>query len=106
MTMIESNKVVGDNMCIEREYWEQKCTIDRLEEENYELNNKIKSINQFIEEFLDLVREGKIKITFPEFGINLSAVCGPYDSDEEMLKEILNAYNTAVKTHEKLEEEI
>ena len=87
-------------MCIEREYWEQKCTIDRLEEENCQLNDKIQSMQQCIEEFLDLVREGKIKITFQEFGIDLSAECGPYDSDEEMLKEILNVYNTAVKRSE------
>ena len=50
-------------MCIEREYWEQKSTIDRLEEENDQLKDKIRATNQFIEEFLDLVREGKIKIT-------------------------------------------
>lgn len=87
-------------MCIEREYWEQKSTIDRLEEENEQLKDKIKATNQFIEEFLDLVREGKIKLTFPEFGIDLSTDCGPYDSDEELLREILDVYNHAVKHKE------
>ena len=90
-------------MCVEREYWEQKCTIDRLEEENDQLKDKIRATNQFIEEFLDLVREGKIKITFPEFGIDLSTDCGPYDSDEELLREILDVYNYAVKHKEMYE---
>ena len=90
-------------MCVEREYWEQKCTIDRLEEENDQLKDKIRATNQFIEEFLDLVREGKIKITFPEFGIDLSTDCGPYDSDEELLREILDVYNYVVKHKEMYE---
>ncbi len=92
-------------MCIEREYWEQKYTIDRLEEENEQLKDKIRATNQFIEEFLDLVREGKIKITFPEFGIDLSTDCGPYDSDEELLREILDVYNHAVKHKEMYDSE-
>lgn len=92
-------------MCIEREYWEQKSTIDRLEEENDQLKDKIRATNQFIEEFLDLVREGKIKITFPEFGIDLSTDCGPYDSDEELLREILDVYNHAVKHKEMYDSE-
>lgn len=92
-------------MCIEREYWEQKSTIARLEEENEQLNDKIRATNQFIEEFLDLVREGKIKITFPEFGIDLSTDCGPYDSDEELLREILDVYNHAVKHKEMYDSE-
>ena len=92
-------------MCIEREYWEQKSTIDRLEEENEQLRDKIKATNQFIEEFLDLVREGKIKITFPDFGIELSTDCGPYDSDEELLREILDVYNHAVKHREMYDSE-
>lgn len=92
-------------MCVEREYWEQKSTIDRLEEENDQLKDKIKATNQFIEEFLDLVREGKIKITFPEFGIDLSTDCGPYDSDEELLREILDVYNHAVKHREMYDSE-
>lgn len=92
-------------MCIEREYWEQKCTIDRLEEENEQLKDKIRATNQFIEEFLDLVREDKIKITFPEFGIDLSTDCGPYDSDEELLREILDVYNHAVKHKEMYDSE-
>lgn len=92
-------------MCIEREYWEQKSTIDRLEEENEQLKDKIKATNQFIEEFLDLVREDKIKITFPEFGIDLSTDCGPYDSDEELLREILDVYNHAVKHKEMYDSE-
>lgn len=92
-------------MCIEREYWEQKSTIDRLEEENEQLKDKIRATNQFIEEFLDLVREGKIKITFPEFGIDLSTDCGPYDSDEELLREILDVYNHAVKHKEMYDSE-
>lgn len=92
-------------MCIEREYWEQKSTIDRLEEENGQLKDKIRATNQFIEEFLDLVREGKIKITFPEFGIDLSTDCGPYDSDEELLREILDVYNHAVKHKEMYDSE-
>jgi hypothetical protein len=92
-------------MCIEREYWEQKNTIDRLEEENEQLKDKIRATNQFIKEFLDLVREGKIKITFPEFGIDLSTDCGPYDSDEELLREILDVYNHAVKHKEMYDSE-
>lgn len=92
-------------MCIEREYWEQKSTIDRLEEENEQLKDKIRATNQFIEEFLDLVREDKIKITFPEFGIDLSTDCGPYDSDEELLREILDVYNHAVKHKEMYDSE-
>jgi len=92
-------------MCIEREYWEQKYTIDRLEEENEQLKDKIRATNQFIEEFLDLVREGKIKITFPEFEIDLSTDCGPYDSDEELLREILDVYNHAVKHKEMYDSE-
>lgn len=92
-------------MCIEREYWEQKATIDRLEEENEQLKDKIRATNQFIKEFLDLVREDKIKITFPEFGIDLSTDCGPYDSDEELLREILNVYNSAVKHKEMYDSE-
>lgn len=90
-------------MCIEREYWEQKCTIDRLEEENDQLKDKIRVTNQFIEEFLDLVREGKIKITFPEFGIDLSTDCGPYDSDEELLREILDVYHNLTKNKDNYE---
>ena len=50
-----------------------------------------------------MVREGKIKITFPEFGIDLSTDCGPYDSDEELLREILDVYNYAVKHKEMYE---
>jgi len=92
-------------MCIEREYWEQKYAIDRLEEENEQLKDKIRATNQFIKEFLDLVREGKIKITFPEFGIDLSTDCGPYDSDEELLREILDVYNHAVKHKEMYDSE-
>lgn len=92
-------------MCIEREYWEQKNTINRLEEENEQLKDKIRATNQFIEEFLDLVREDKIKITFPEFGIDLSTDCGPYDSDEELLREILDVYNHAVKHKEMYDSE-
>ena len=92
-------------MCIEREYWEQKNTIDRLEEENEQLKDKIRATNQFIKEFLDLVREDKIKITFPEFGIDLSTDCGPYDSDEELLREILDVYNHAVKHKEMYDSE-
>lgn len=72
-------------MCIEREYWKQKVT------------------NQFIEEFLDLVREGKIKITFPEFGIDLSTDCGPYDSDEELLRELLDVYHNLTKNKDNYE---
>ena len=90
-------------MCVEREYWEQKSTIDRLEEENDQLKDKIKATNQFIEEFLDLVREGKIKITFLEFGIDLSADCGPYDSDEELLREILDVYHNLTKNKDNYE---
>lgn len=90
-------------MCVEREYWEQKSTIDRLEEENDQLKDKIRATNQFIEEFLDLVREGKIKITFPEFGIDLSADCGPYDSDEELLREILDVYHNLTKNKDNYE---
>ena len=92
-------------MCIEREYWEQKNTIYRLEEENEQLKDKIRATNQFIKEFLDLVCEGKIKITFPEFGIDLSTDCGPYDSDEELLQEILDVYNHAVKHKEMYDSE-
>ena len=49
--------------------------------------------------------EGKIKITFPEFGIDLSTDCGPYDSDEELLREILDVYNHAVKHKEMYDSE-
>ena len=55
---------------------------------------------QIIKEFLDLFREGKIEICFPEFGMGVSAECGSYDSDEELLKEIVDVYDYRVKHKE------
>lgn len=55
------------------------------------------SSRQIIKEFLDLFREGKIKINFPELDMDVSAERGSYGSDEEILKEILDLYNYTVK---------
>ena len=90
-------------MCIEREYWKQKCEIDKLEEENNKLKDKLNVTNRFIKEFLDLVRENKIKLTIPEVNIDLSTDCGPYDTDEELLREILDVYHNLTKNKDNYE---
>ena len=92
-------------MCIEREYWEQKSTIDRLEEENSQLKDEIKATNQIIKEFLDLFNEGKIEINFPEFGMGVSTECGSYNSNAELLKEIVDIYDYRVKHKEMYDSE-
>ncbi len=76
---------------IEREYW-------KLYYENQELYNKLDATNEFIKQFLDLVRDNKIQLTIPELGLNLATDCGPYDTDEEFLKEILNVYHNLTNT--------
>ncbi len=75
----------------EREYW-------KLYYENQELNDKLDATNEFIKQFLDLVRDNKIQLTIPELGLNLATDCGPYDTDKEFLKEILNVYHNLTNT--------
>jgi len=92
-------------MPTEREYWKLYYENQELEKKNSELDDKLKATNEFIKQFLDLVRDNKIQLTIPEFGIDLSTDCGPYDSDEELLREILDVYNHAVKHKEMYDSE-
>ena len=76
---------------IEREYW-------KLYYKNQELYDKLSATNEFVKQFLDLIRDNKIQLTIPELGLNLATDCGPYDTDEEFLKEILNVYHNLTNT--------
>ena len=82
-------------MSQESEFWE-----DAWYEEANKLKAKLDATNQIIKEFLDLVRENKIKLTIPEFDINLSMDCGPYDTNEELLREFLDVYHNLTKNKE------
>ena len=70
--------------------------------ENSQLKDKIKATNQIIKEFLELFHEGKIEINFPEFGIGVSTEQDSYNSNVELLKEIVDMYNYRVKHKEML----
>ena len=70
--------------------------------ENEQLKDKIKATNKIIKEFLDLFHEGKIEISFPEFGIGVSTVKGSYDFNVEILKEIVDMYAYRIKHKEML----
>lgn len=85
-------------MPIEREYWKLYYENQELEKKNSELEDKLSATNQIIKQFLDLVRDNKIQLTIPELDLNLAIDCGPYDTDEEFLKEILNVYHNLTNT--------
>lgn len=85
-------------MPIEREYWKLYYENQELEKKNSELEDKLSATNQIIKQFLDLVRDNKIQLTIPELGLNLATDCGPYDTDEEFLKEILDVYHNLTNT--------
>lgn len=70
--------------------------------ENEQLKDKLKTTNQIIKEFLDLFHDGKIEINFPEFGIGVSTERGSYNSNAELLKEIVDIYDYRVKHKEML----